>query len=100
MKHNLFSGLGTPLNYPHFTKWGNDNIAHLVTDPSKKVVAGDTVFVAIEQQIPGGGVNDEPIYNYLIQPATVNEIIEERKAKGQHNRDFVPLFQKLQVAFI
>jgi hypothetical protein len=91
-QHNLFSANGKPLNYPHYTIWDKNNVG-LVTDPAKKVEVGDIVFVGM----PMGMKDDEPTYSYFYTPSTVTKVIEERSARGTHQTDFKPIFQKLQV---
>lgn len=92
-QHNLFSKSGGPLKYPHYTIWDNKNNVGIVTDPAKKIEVGDIVFVGM----PMGTNNGEPVYSYYNTPSTVVRIIEERPARGTHQTDFEPIFQKLQV---
>lgn len=92
MDYNLYAPTGVPLTYPHFTKWVGGEV-DLVTDPKKTLAVNDVVFVASESRDPTG----ETIYSYYKKRARVIEVLEERKAKGEHHADFVPVFQKIVV---
>lgn len=95
--HNLFSPSGYALNYPHTPFWNEKtNVVGIVTNPSRKVVIGDIVFVATEQKLADGGI----AYGYFQKPHTVVEILEERKAKGNHQVKFTPIFQNVKVELI
>lgn len=94
MQHNLYSSSGRTLNYPHHTKWYNNEV-DIVTHPDKEIKKGDVVFVAMES-----GVDENIIYNYLTKPHTVIDTTKKRKAKGNHKVDFTPIHQKLTVELI
>lgn len=95
MEYNLFSPFGSnPLKYPHYTKWDDKkNIVHLVTQPDSIIKNGDTVFVAIESRNNEG----EPVLTYFNKPAIVSDVIEQRKAKGEHKIPFNAIYQEVKL---
>lgn len=94
-QHNLYSPNGRKLNYPHYTMWDiPNNTVCLVTNPKSKIIKGDIVFVAMETK----NNKDEIVYSYFNYPHTVTNVIEERKAKGQHDTEFKPLFQIVAIS--
>lgn len=93
MEHNTYTQLGNkPLNYPHYTKWDERrNEIHIVTNPQNKIKKGDTICYGIERTNSDGTV--EMVYDK--KPVLVDKILEERPAKGIHQKQFKPLFQRI-----
>jgi len=84
MERNLFSGYGsTPLTYPHYTKWGGQQVI-IVTSPDVLIEVGDTIVCETKNQV-------------LEKPKKVLSIIQQRTARGKHNTGFTPVMQKLEV---
>jgi len=94
MTYNLYSANGYPLNYPHYTKWVEEEL-NLVTSPDNILQVGDIVFVAQESEDVEGNIS----YAYMNgkKPSKVIKLVEKRKAKGQHSTElkFEPIFQKV-----
>ncbi len=92
MEYNLYSPNGTELSYPHWTKWLNEKV-WVISNPKSKINVNDIVFTAQETKLPNGEVT----HAYFNKRHRVTEILEERKARGQHVVDFEPLFQLVKV---
>lgn len=83
MEHNLFTPMVGPLNYPHHTKIGKGEIS-IVTHPDKAINIGDVVY------LKGREAENIPRHKVV-------EVVEQRKARGQHSTSFEPIFQKLKI---
>lgn len=90
---NLYSPNGYALNYPHHTKWHNSKV-WIVTNPSSAFTKGDIIFEAQESKNPSTG---EMVYAFIQKKHIITEIVETRKARGNHLTDFEPIFQLVKV---
>lgn len=83
MEYTLLAPQKGLLPYPHYTKMSNGK-AHIVTHPDRLFKENDVVFFNESLETAG-------------HPHKVIEVLEQRKARGQHVTDFEPIFQKIKI---